>query len=130
MEFSIIKKDKYTVLTVDQENLNTLAAPELKSEIIILHNAGTPNLILNLRHVRYVDSSGLSAILTADRLWKNNGFFILTEIKYDNVKKLLEISRLDTVLTIIPSEQEAVDYVLMEEVKKEIESSSDTDNGA
>ena len=72
--------------------------------------------------VLYVDSSGLSSILTANRIWKDYGSFIVTGIDHPAVKKLIEISRLDTILTIIPTLTEAKDYVMMEEIQREITS--------
>jgi anti-sigma B factor antagonist len=118
MKYSIEKKEKYTVLTLQEENLNSVVAPNLKSELVILSNEGVPNLILDLSNVKYVDSSGLSAILTANRLWKNIGSFVLTGIAHDNVRKLIEISRLDSVLTILPTLSESTDFVMMEEIER------------
>ena len=118
MKYSIEKKEKYTVLTLQEENLNSVVAPNLKSELVILSNEGVPNLILDLTNVKYVDSSGLSAILTANRLWKNIGSFVLTGIKHDNVRKLIEISRLDSVLTLLPTLGESTDYVMMEDIER------------
>ena len=76
MKYSINKKDKYAIMSLDEENLNSLVAPDLKSEFVIFRNEGIPNFILDLSSVKYVDSSGLSAILTGNRLWKNFGLFI------------------------------------------------------
>jgi len=118
MKYSIEKKEKYTVLTLQEENLNSVVAPNLKSELVILSNEGIPNLVLDLNNVKYVDSSGLSAILTANRLWKNIGSFVLTGITHDNVRKLIEISRLDSVLTILPTVSESTDYVMMEDIER------------
>ena len=101
--------------------MNSVVAPDLKSEIVILHNEGVNNLIFDLSKVKYVDSSGLSAILTADRLWKSNGSFVLTGIEHPSVKKLFEISRLDSVLSLVPTKAEAVEYVFMEELQRELE---------
>lgn len=120
MKYSIDKKERYTVFQIQEPNVNSIIAPNLKSEFVILSNEGVNNLILDLSEVEYVDSSGLSAILTADRLWKRDGSFILTGIAHPNVKKLIEISRLDTVLTIIPTVEESVEYVFMEEIEKEL----------
>lgn len=120
MKYSVDKKERYTVFQIQEENVNSLVAPNLKSEFVILSNEGVNNLILDLSRVEYVDSSGLSAILTADRLWKQLGSFILTGIEHPNVKKLIEISRLDTVLTIIPTVEESIEYVFMEEIEKEL----------
>jgi len=120
MKYSISKQERYVVINLQEENLNSLVAPSLKSELVILSNEGVPNLILDLSDVNYVDSSGLSAILTANRLWKSIGSFVLTGIKHDPVRKLIEISRLDTVLTILPTVQESVDYIFMEDIERSL----------
>ena len=79
MKYTVDKKDDFAVLTLKEENLNTLKAPDLKSELIVLHNSGIENLILDLSNTKFVDSSGLSAILTGNRLWADNGnAFVLT----------------------------------------------------
>jgi hypothetical protein len=36
------------------------------------------------------------------------------------VKKLIEISRIDSVLTIIPTLEESIEYVFMEEMEREL----------
>ena len=122
MKFSVDKQDRYSIFSLEEENLNTLMAPDLKSEFVFIRNGGVKNFILDVSAVKYVDSSGLSAILTANRIWKDFGSFILTGIDNDNVKKLIEISRLDTILTIIPTKQEAIDYALMNELENELRS--------
>lgn len=120
MKFSLDKKDKYSVFKLDEENLNSLIAPNLKSEFIFLRNEGVRHLVFELSGVKYVDSSGLSSILTANRLWKGYGSFILCGINSPSIHKLIEISRLESILTIIPTLEEAVDYVLMEEIEREL----------
>ncbi|MDB4824881.1 STAS domain-containing protein [Saprospiraceae bacterium] len=120
MKFSLDKKDRYSVFQLDEENLNSLMAPNLKSEFVFLRNEGVKNLIFDLRNVHYVDSSGLSAILTANRLWKDYGSFVLAEATQSPVKKLIEISRLESILSIVPTLHEAVDYVMMDEMQREL----------
>ena len=127
MKYTVDKQEKYAVFQVDEKNVNSLVAPELKSQFVILYNEGVKNLILDLGNVEFVDSSGLSAILTADRLWKEVGSFILTGIDHKAVKKLIEISQLQTVLTIIPTVSESIDYVFMEEIEKELGADADSD---
>ena len=122
MKFKIDKEERYTVLSLEEDNLNTMLAPELKSEFVIMRNEGVQNLILDLSAVKFVDSSGLSAILTANRLWNGEGSFVLTGVEHTAVKKLIEISRVDTVLTILPTLSESIDYVMMEEIERELNS--------
>ncbi len=120
MKYSIDKKDRLTILTVNEENLNSIVAPTLKSDLVIMRNEGLDNLVIDLSEVKYIDSSGLSAILTGNRLWKDYGTFVLSGVNHPAVKKLIEISRLDSVLTIIPTAEEAKEYVYMTELEKEL----------
>ncbi len=120
MKYRVDKQDQYVVFTLEEENLDSLIAPKLKSELIILAQEGIRNLILDLSKVAFVDSSGLSAILTGNRLWKPQGAFVVAGPLHSSVKKLIEISRLDTVLLLIPTLSEAIDYVVMEELEREI----------
>ncbi len=100
MDFKIDKKDKYTIIQVLDEKLDTHIAPTLKSELVLIAGNGEKNIILDLSNVKYCDSSGLSAILVANRLCKNaNGKFLLTGLN-DAVERLITISQLDTVLNI------------------------------
>lgn len=122
MKYSIDKKDRLTILTVNEENLNSIVAPTLKSDLVIMRNEGLDNLVIDLSEVIYIDSSGLSAILTGNRLWKDYGTFVLSGVNHPAVKKLIEISRLDSVLTIIPTAEEAKEYVYMTELEKELSS--------
>lgn len=121
MKFSVDKNERYVVLRLQEQNLNSLMAPTLKSEFIFFANEGVQNLILDVQDVQYVDSSGLSAILTANRLFKGEGSFVLTGVAHPNLKKLIEISRVDTVLTIIPTVSEAIEYILMEELERDLQ---------
>ncbi len=123
MKYSVDKEEKYAVLKLQEENLNSLIAPDLKSEFVFLRNEGVRNLIFDMTDIKYVDSSGLSSILTANRIWKDYGSFIVTGIEHESVKKLITISRLDSILTLIPTLSEAIDYVFMEEVQRELEES-------
>ena len=121
MKYSIDKQDRYAIMTLHLENLNSIVAPALKSEFVIFRNEGIPNFILDLSQVHYVDSSGLSAILTGNRLWKGIGTFIVTGVQHSAVKKLIEISRLATILHVIPSISESVDFIYMEHLERQME---------
>lgn len=120
MKYELEKKEKVAVFKVNEENINSTLAPQLKSEFIFLHNEGVPNLVLDLSSVKYIDSSGLSSILTANRLWKQNGSFVVTGVINDHVRKIIQISRLDSILTIIPTVEESVEFVMMEEIEREL----------
>ena len=108
MEFKIDKFENHTLIKVLEEKLDTHIAPTLKSELVLVSGNGEKNIILDLSNCRYCDSSGLSAILVANRLCKNaSGTFVLTGLN-DAVERLITISQLDTVLNISNTLDEAV----------------------
>lgn len=89
------------------EKLNISNASELKALISTINSDSVSHLIIDLKATSYCDSSGLSAILSANRLCKNaNGKFILTGLQ-PNVKKMIEIAQLHRVLTITETLEEA-----------------------
>ena len=125
MKYSVDKNENYSILQLEEDNLNSLIAPNLKSEFVFLRNEGVQNLIFDLSAVKYVDSSGLSAILTANRLWKDFGSFILTGVAHPSVQKLIEISRLESILSIIPTTAESIEFVTMEKIEQELQSDTE-----
>jgi anti-anti-sigma factor len=107
MNFNIEKTDKFAIIKVQAEKLDSNIAPSLKSELVVLNTDGVKNIIIDLTLTRYCDSSGLSAILVANRLCKNSqGVFVLTGLQ-EAVRKLISISQLDSILTITNSIDEA-----------------------
>ncbi len=121
MKYSVDRNERYCVFTVLEKNLNSVSAPDFKSELILLSNNDINNFILDLQHVEYIDSSGLSCILTGNRLWKRRGSFVLSGANHPSVKKLIEISRLNTILPVVPTVEESIDYVMMEELQRELQ---------
>jgi anti-sigma B factor antagonist len=113
-------KDKVVIIRTKVEKLDAIHAPELKSEIVMQSKSGNRNLVLDLSETRYIDSSGLSAVLVANRLCRDmNGTFVVCGLQ-DAVRKLIAISQLESVLKITPTQNEAVDLVYMEEVEREL----------
>jgi anti-anti-sigma factor len=120
MKYTIDKQDKYSLIRLHEEKLDSNISPKLKSEMITLHAEGVSNIILDLAEVKYTDSSGLSALLVGNRiLQEDGGIFILASLS-DHTMKLIKISQLDSVLTILPTTDEAIDAVFMHEIEKDL----------
>lgn len=120
MKFTVDKHEKYVLIKLEEEKLNSLISPQLKSELILSNSEGQRNIILDLSNVKYSDSSGLSSLLIGHRICKNSdGMFILTGIN-DNINRLIAISQLENILNIVASVDEAVDLIFMEEIEKEL----------
>ena len=120
MKFAQEKTEHYTILRVLSEKLDNSVSPDLKSEFLLLNKDGVCNIILDLTETRYCDSSGLSSVLVANRLCKNdNGTLVLVGLQ-PSVRKLITISQLESVLQIVPTVSEAIDYLFMESIEKDL----------
>ena len=120
MKFSIDKHEKYVLFKLNEPKLNSLIAPIVKSEFILINTEGIRNIIIDLSDVKFCDSSGLSCLLVAHRLCKSSGgLFIVTGLQ-PTVDKLIKISQLDNVFTMASKIDEAIDLIFMEEIEKEL----------
>ena len=120
MDFKVEKEEKHALVTSQIEKLDSLTSSDLKSELVLLVKSGYRNIAMDLTSARYCDSSGLSALLTGNRLCREaDGVFVLTGIQ-PGVQKLISISQLTTVFNIVPTVSEAVDLIMMEEIDREL----------
>lgn len=108
MDFIINQQKDTAVVKTAVEKLNASNAPELKAELLVLSKKSVNNIVIDMSGTKYCDSSGLSAILIANRMCKDtNGRFVLCGLQ-ENVGKLIQIAQLDKVLTIVDSEKDAL----------------------
>lgn len=120
MKFTVDKHEKYVLIKLNEAKLNSLISPQLKSELILINTEGLRNIILDLSGVKYSDSSGLSSLLVGHRLCKNaEGSFVITGVN-ENIDRLITISQLENVLTIVPTVEEGIDLIFMEEIEREL----------
>lgn len=129
MKYTIDKKESYTIFTLQEPKLNSLVAPELKTELILMGNEGVSNIILDMSEVEFVDSSGLSAILVGHRLCSNQQGLLMVCQLHPNVDRLIKISQLDNVLNIVGDLQKAKDYTMIKELEREMSSDASDEEG-
>ncbi len=117
MKFSIDKQENHLIFTLHEEKLDSTLAPNLKSEFITLNAEGFANIVLDLSETKYIDSSGLSSILVANRLsTTGEGELVLAGVN-DHVMKLFKISQLDSVISMEDTVSKAVATLTKNELK-------------
>lgn len=120
MKFSIDKQEKHLVFKLNEEKLDSTLSPDIKSEFVTLNTEGHSNIVFDLSDTKYIDSSGLSSILVANRLCDNlNGKLVLAGVN-DHVMKLFKISQLDSVISMMPTVEEAIDTIFMNQIEQEL----------
>jgi anti-sigma B factor antagonist len=121
MKYTIDKQERFAVMEIQEEKLDSRVAPALKGEFVLLGNEGFRNIVVNLEHVQLADSSGLSALLVGNRICQQNeGQFVLCCLS-PHLQKLIDISQLNTVLNILPTQEEAMESVMLGDLELELE---------
>lgn len=96
------------LLEVKEERLDAHNSGELKAQMLNLFEEGKNNLVVDLHEVRFVDSSGLGALVSG---FKNasarNGNLKLSGLQ-PQVKSMFELTRLHRVFEIFPTSPEAM----------------------
>ena len=120
MKSTIEKNERYTVFTVKEKNLTSHNSSDFKSEIAILVAEGYTSILLNLTELEFMDSSGLGALLNADRTAKENEGFLVIYGLNENNSNLIRIAKLDKVLLLAPTQKEALDLLILEELERDL----------
>ena len=127
MKYSVDKDEKYSLLKIKEEKLDSTISSQLKSDLITMQAEGVPNLIIDLSEVKYIDSSGLSALLVGNRVFSEAGGAFIIAAPTEHTEKLIKISQLDKVLDILPTTHEAIESVFMHELEKGLSAEEDSE---
>lgn len=83
--------------------------PEVIEKINDVINQGIKNAIVDIEEVRYINSSGIGVLITILTKFRNKGGEIVLVNPSEHVKKLLIITKLQAIFTIVDSKEEAKD---------------------
>lgn len=100
--------DGITIIKLEDERLDSLVSPHLKSELLVLSNEGTRHVIIDLSQVSYADSSGLGALLFGSRQLKANDGQIRLLSANERIMNLVRIARLEGHLLNFKNKQDAL----------------------
>jgi len=108
MLLQIEEKERVVLIAIKENRLDAHNSGELKSQLLAQFAQGKNNLLVDLQEVRFVDSSGLGALVSG---FKNasarNGSLKLCGLQ-PQVKSMFELTRLHRVFEIFASEQDAL----------------------
>jgi anti-sigma B factor antagonist len=106
----VVKEKKVgeaVVLMVDGEiNFNT--SPDFRKAFLKVIEAKSQKVVVNLSSVAYVDSSGLATLVEAHQKVKSAGGKLKLTNLSAKVKSLFEITKLEKLFDIQPTEEDAV----------------------
>jgi anti-sigma B factor antagonist len=110
MSLEIEQRENEGVVILDLKGRITVGseAGALREKVSALNAAGVRNLVLELKGVDYIDSTGLGAlVMCATSLRRNGGNIKLVNLNRRNIE-LLVMTKLETVFEVFADEQDAV----------------------
>lgn len=121
MSLAIAQRTKEGIIILDLRGRLVVGEPvsALREKIRQLAEAGSVNVILNLEHVDYIDSTGLgSMVICYTTLQKAGGALKILNLSRRNIE-LLVLTKLSTVFEVFNDEQDAVNsYFPNREIRK------------
>ena len=125
MRVKIDTKEKFTVITPEEPELNANLAEDLQNTLHNCLEGPVPNLVLNLKQVQRLDdaAAGLLARLQ-QQFYEQSASFVICEMQPAVEEKLEQLELLET-MNVTPTETEAWDIVQMEEIERELLDSDD-----
>ena len=110
MNFETKHINDITVFKLNEKRLDTNISGLLKGEFtLLLKVEGTNKLIIDLGEVESCDSSGLSALLVANRTLNSTNGSIRLVAPSEKVLTLIKITQLDRVLHVCNTVEEAIE---------------------
>lgn len=109
MNLNLEKIEGYNVLFIKEERIDAHNSGELKTYILRMIEQGERNIIVQLEQVRFIDSSGLGALLSGYKnAAANSGKLALANLQ-PQVLSMFELTRLNRVFDIYADLHEAFD---------------------
>ncbi len=93
----------HTTLRLKFDKLDTQVSSQLKAEFLVVCQSPLKKLIVDMSSVKSCDSSGLSALLVAERLMRELKGEIHLVVPNQDVRNLFKITQLEKVFSIHPS---------------------------
>lgn len=108
LQISARHLDKTTILDVSGD-IDLASSPDLRKALLReLREMRIPRLVLNLKAVEYVDSSGVASLVEALKASRDTGSRLILFGLNTAVREVLQLSKLLRIFEIAETEEQAV----------------------
>lgn len=94
-----------------QGDLDFHSSPELRRELVKLVEQEVPRILVDLKNVSYIDSSGLATFVELFQKMKRYGGKLVLFNLSQGVRSVFEIAKLDTIFQLAENQREALALV-------------------
>ncbi len=107
MQLNITEQGNLVRINVEEERMDAHNSGDLKEQMLQLFDEGKANLIIDLSAVRFIDSSGLGALVSGFKNASARDGSLKLCCLQPQVRSMFELTRLHRVFEIYNSAEEA-----------------------
>jgi len=107
MQLNITEQGNLVRINIEEERMDAHNSGELKEQMLQLFDEGKSNLIIDLSAVRFIDSSGLGALVSGFKNASARDGSLKLCCLQPQVRSMFELTRLHRVFEIYNSAEEA-----------------------
>jgi anti-anti-sigma factor len=120
MKVKIDTKEKFNVISINEDHLSANMTDELSELLLSYLNNEIKNLVLSFVAVKDIDQTAAEKIVELQQLfYDNNASFVVCELQ-PQVEKFLDQNELLERMNVTPTQSEAWDIVQMELIEREL----------
>ncbi len=112
MNYTVENKDNIVIFKLENQTIESTVSTELKAKMLILAQPDIDALIIDLSSADAIDSSGLGALLLANRQLKDHEIPVILVGVRDFVRSLMSMTKIDEVFEFFPTVQDALDALV------------------
>ena len=127
MNYKLEQNEQYAVIELIDTALTVDNAPEFENVVRNLFRKGYNNMIVQASGVDELDGHGVSAIRKAQKICQNEAGLFVFVSKNAEIIERLDLAKIQD-LTILPTQQEAIDAVFLNELENEYEEEGTDDD--
>ncbi|PLX15656.1 MAG: hypothetical protein C0601_12440 [Candidatus Muiribacterium halophilum] len=104
--FTEVKKGEDSIVLKLNDNINSQTIEELEETLKGYVKSGILKIVIDLKDIEFISSQGLGVlVINYKPLAEKEGFIALLNLN-DSIKRVMEITRLDKVITVAKSLKE------------------------
>ncbi|GAB3639704.1 STAS domain-containing protein [Spirosoma arcticum] len=129
MTYTIEKNEQYALIRLTESAFEGEIPQEFETLSRVLFREGYSNIIVDIDPVQTVDPAGVSTIRKINRQCIHEVGLLILVTKNDDLIEFLDTANISD-LTILPTVEEAIDAVFMNELENDFRSESDDEYDA
>ncbi|WP_321372111.1 STAS domain-containing protein [uncultured Desulfuromusa sp.] len=107
MQLNMTEQGDIVIISVNEERMDAHNSGDLKEQMLQLFDEGKCNLVIDLSEVRFIDSSGLGALVSGFKNASAREGSLKLCCLQPQVRSMFELTRLHRVFEIFSTQEEA-----------------------